>query len=172
MDINGSFKLFSFFLFASVVMAPNTVSATVLSAVHGASASGAQKTSLLKGSEVMKDLRKILPAKKKALAVRTGIRFLKQQLLSSRSVTGQPTDKQRRNGKISLILSLLAFASLINPFVITIGMLLAFTALVLGIHSVKGNKNTAGILGVIFSGLYLSVLVVALVIIAFQLIND
>jgi uncharacterized Tic20 family protein len=73
-------------------------------------------------------------------------------------------ERQRRQGNLSLIFGI---ASVVFLFIPVLGILspgLAIAAIVLGIMSLKGNSNTAGIIGIICGGttLFLFLLAVAL----------
>ena len=81
----------------------------------------------------------------------------------------EPVDpKLLRLGRISLICGILAIVFIFIPVgvIALLGLGLAIAGLVLGIKSLKGNSNAPGLLGIVFSGLVLLGLLVAIAVVA------
>ena len=76
------------------------------------------------------------------------------------------TERQKRQGKWSMILGLGSIVLLMIPYVNLIAIPAAITALVLGIKSIEGNSNTQGIIGIIAGGLTLALLIIAIALLA------
>jgi hypothetical protein len=79
-------------------------------------------------------------------------------------IEGEPTEKQRKQGILSLVFGA---AGLIFLFVFfPVGIALSIAGLVLGIISLKGNSNVPAILGIVFSGVSILLLLLAIAIAA------
>lgn len=81
---------------------------------------------------------------------------------------GEVTEKQKRQGRLSMIFGLGGLVLLFVPGINFLAIPAAIVALVLGIKSVEGNSNTNGIIGIIAGGLTLVLLILAIaVLVAF-----
>ena len=81
------------------------------------------------------------------------------------------TDKQKTQGRISMILGLISFACMFVPPGIWVALPVAIAALIFGIKSVNGNSNIEGIVGIISSGVVVSIfLIVGIVLLSFATI--
>ena len=81
---------------------------------------------------------------------------------------GKVTEKQKRWGRLSMILGLAGLVLLFIPTVSFVAIPAAIVALVFGIKSVDGNSNANGIIGIIAGGLTLLLLILAIaVLVAF-----
>lgn len=86
---------------------------------------------------------------------KAGYKFLQKKIqkkLDRLSVN----NKQKSQGRISMILGLLSFAFLFVPYGLWLALPVAVIALIFGIKSVKGNNNIEGIVGLVASGITLS----------------
>ncbi len=97
-----------------------------------------------------------------------------QKVLKYRLVRekGEPTNKQRKQGELSMILGI---SSLVLLFVPAIGLLAlpaAIIGFILGIISLKNNSNTKGIVGLITSSVTVLLFILAIVIIAALIAGD
>ena len=90
------------------------------------------------------------------------LKIVKWRLKHGMMVSGEPTEQQKKQARLSLIFSLLAYVLVFIPVVPFLSVPLAVFALILGIKSLKYNDNTMGILGVVFSGLYLLLILLAI----------
>ena len=109
-----------------------------------------------------------LTGRKMSLKDRIGLAILKWK--SKWSIEdGQPTPKQLKQGRLSLIFGASAIVLAFIPVVGIVSIPLAVAGLVLGIKSLKGNSNTPGILGVVFSSLILFIIVLAVIIVGIAL---
>jgi hypothetical protein len=105
-----------------------------------------------------------LTGRKMSLKDRIGLAILKWK--SKLSIEdGEPTQKQLKQGRLSLIFGASAILLAFIPYVGIVSIPLAVAGLILGIKSLKGNSNTPGILGVVFSGLVLFIIVLAVILI-------
>jgi hypothetical protein len=82
-----------------------------------------------------------------------------------------PTERQVRQGRLSLIFGSAALVLIFLPYVAVAAIPLAIAGLVLGIKSLKGNSNTMGILGVVFSGLVLFIFLLSIAIVSILLLT-
>jgi len=73
--------------------------------------------------------------------------------------------KNKRLGNLSLIFGIAAFVFALIPGLVLISLPLAVAAVVLGAVSLKGNKNTNGIIGLILGGIFLLSFLVVLVLV-------
>lgn len=77
------------------------------------------------------------------------------------------TEKQKKLGKISMILGIAGLALLFVPNILAlVGIGLGIAAFILGLKSVKGNSNTPGIVGLIAGSLTLLLTILAVAIAA------
>jgi hypothetical protein len=79
---------------------------------------------------------------------------------------GEPTARQRKQGKLSMILGISSVVGLFIPYVNILALPAAITALVLGLKSIKGNSNTRGIVGVITGAVTLLLFIIAIIVVA------
>ena len=107
-----------------------------------------------------------LTGKKLKLKEKIGLKILQWKV--KRKMNDQATPEQIRLGRLSLILGILALVCIFIPIgvIAILGLGCAIAGLVLGIKSIKGNSNVMGILGVVFSGLVLFILLLAIAIVA------
>ena len=123
---------------------------------------------ILKSYPSVKQINHLLsPGRKLSFKEKLVMRFLKFKSKSGLLVSGEPTEKQRKLGRISLIfgisifvLLLLANAIAALSAVAILTLPLAIAGLILGIQSLKGNSHTAGVLGVVLSGAYFALLII------------
>lgn len=96
-------------------------------------------------------------------------RLISRKIIKLLRTRGEPTARQQRLGKLSLIFGAAAFGVALIPFVNVLSVPAAVTAIVLGIISLKGNSNTNGIIGLSLGGLFfvLLFLLIAILILAF-----
>lgn len=93
-------------------------------------------------------------------------RIAQQKWASSfASDRGEPTEKQKKLGKLSMIFGISSFALLFIPYVGILSIPAAIAALVLGLKSIKGNSNTQGLIGVITGSAVLFIIAIAIVVI-------
>ena len=95
---------------------------------------------------------------------RIAYKILKWKLKKKLRKPGEPTAQQKKLGILSLIFGSIAVISIL--FILQLGIIAfcaAIAGLVLGIISLKGNSNTPGILGIIFSSGVLIVIVLAII---------
>lgn len=101
--------------------------------------------------------------KKLNLIERTALRILQKKIVKKLDKAGS-IEKQKKQGRISMILGLLSFALLFIPFGLWLALPIGIVALIFGIKSVNGNNNVEGIVGIVASGITLSLyLIVAIV---------
>ena len=107
-----------------------------------------------------------LTGKKLKLKEKIGLKVLQWKV--KRKMNDQATPEQIRLGRLSLIFGILALVLIFVPIgiIAIVGLGCAVAGLVLGIKSIKGNSNVMGILGVVFSGLVLFFLLLAIAVIA------
>jgi uncharacterized protein involved in cysteine biosynthesis len=106
-----------------------------------------------------------LTGKKLSLKQRIGLKFFQWTESKHLITPGEPTEKQSKYGKLSLILGLSSVVLLIIPVVNFFAVPAAVAGLIFGVKSLKGNNNTNGILGVVFSGLTLFLLLLIIIVI-------
>ncbi len=104
-----------------------------------------------------------LTGKKLSLKERIGLKLFQLTGRSHVMTHGEPTEKQAKYGKLSLILGLSSVVMLVLPIVNLFAVPAAIVGLVFGVKSLKGNNNTNGILGVVFSGLTLFLLLLFII---------
>jgi hypothetical protein len=75
-------------------------------------------------------------------------------------------ERQRKQGNLSLILGIAAVVFLFIPVLGILSPGLAIAAIVLGIMSLKGNSNTAGIVGIICGGTVIFLFLLAVAVLA------
>jgi len=100
--------------------------------------------------------------------------LLKYKLVKQLIGIDEPTAKQRKLGRLSLIFAVAAIALIVIPyatmFIPAIFALASFplgiAGLVLGIKSIKGNTNTEGLIGLILSAALLLVLILSVLFLA------
>jgi hypothetical protein len=92
--------------------------------------------------------------------------FQKKLLRQAADENDEPTEKQKKQGKISMILGITSIILLPIPYLGIIAIPAAVTALVLGLKSIKGNSNTRGIVGVITGSVTLFIFIIALIVLA------
>ena len=101
--------------------------------------------------------------KKLNLIERTALRILQKKIVKKLDKAGS-IEKQKKQGRISMILGLLSFALLFIPFGLWLALPIGIVALIFGIKSVNGNNNVESIVGIVASGITLSLyLIVAIV---------
>lgn len=79
---------------------------------------------------------------------------------------GEPTEKQKKQGKAAMILGIASIPLLFVPYVGILAIPAAIVAIVLGAKSVKGNSNTQGIVGIVTGAVSLFLLVLAIIYVA------
>jgi hypothetical protein len=85
-----------------------------------------------------------------------------------KKINGDDPAKNKRLGTLSLIFGIGAFVIVFIPVLGILSLPLAIAAVVLGAISLKGNKNTNGIIGLILGGTFILLFIVAvLLVIAF-----
>ena len=100
--------------------------------------------------------------------------MLKSGILKKLAAIDEPTERQKKLGRLSLIFASIAVVLLLIPYVslalpAAIGVLTvpaAIAGLVLGIKSVRGNTNIPGLLGLIISGSLLVLMILAVIFLA------
>ncbi len=92
--------------------------------------------------------------------------FQKKILKYSPEEGGEPTAKQKKQGKLSMILGISSILLLLIPYVGILSIPAAIAAMVLGIKSIKGNSNTQGIIGLITGSVTLFIILIAILVIA------
>lgn len=104
-----------------------------------------------------------LTGKKMKWKEKIGLKILKWK--AKRMTDSKATGQQKRQGTLSLILGAAALVCMFIPVgvVALIGLGLAVGGLVVGLKSIKGNSNTAGIIGVVLSSLVLLIFLIAVV---------
>ena len=112
--------------------------------------------------------------------VRSGLKgklmslMLKSGIVKKLAGIDEPTDRQKKLGRLSLIFGSIAVVLLLIPYVTlalpaVIGVLTvpaAIAGLVLGIKSTRGNTNVPGLLGLIISGSLLVLMILAVIFLA------
>ncbi|MEJ7912009.1 MAG: hypothetical protein WKF70_02555 [Chitinophagaceae bacterium] len=89
-------------------------------------------------------------AKKSSFVERLKLRLIQKTLLRKLvSERGEPTDRQKRQGKASMILGISSIVALVIPGVNLLAIPAAIVAIVLGAISLKGNSNSQGIVGLV-----------------------
>ena len=99
---------------------------------------------------------------------------LKSRILKQLAGIDQPTEKQMKLGRLSLIFAGAALVLLVMPYAAlalpaVIGVLslpAAIAGLVLGIKSIRGNSNVPGLVGLILSASILLVMILAIIFLA------
>lgn len=85
----------------------------------------------------------------------------------SKSPNENTTERQRKLGRLSMILGIAGLILLFLPNILAIaGIGLGIAAFILGIKSLKGNSNTPGIVGLVAGSLTLLLTILAVVIAA------
>jgi hypothetical protein len=85
---------------------------------------------------------------------------------------GETTARQRKQGRVSMILGILGLAFLfisLSPVLGFLGILAipsAILAVVFGSKSLKGNSNSEGIIGVITGGVTIALFIIAIIVLA------
>jgi len=126
-----------------------------------------QKIAHLKPAEI-----EMLTGKKLTLVEKIKFKILQQRIKYGVYEGEEPmTERQRKQGRWSMILGLVSIGVLFIPTVGLLTIPAAVVGLVLGIKSLKGNSNTNGMIGVIASSLTLLLIVLGLILIA-ALFND
>ena len=80
------------------------------------------------------------------------------------------TGKQKKLARVSMILGFLSVVLLMLSLTATLGFLGLFSipagvlAIIFGSKSLRGNKNTEGILGVVSGGLTIGIIVLAIIV--------
>ena len=100
--------------------------------------------------------------------------MLKSGILRKLAGIDEPTEHQKKLGRLSLIFAGLAVILLVIPYTAlalpaAIGVLTvpsAIAGIVLGIKSVRGNSNVPGLIGLIVSGSLLVLLILAVILLA------
>ncbi len=109
-----------------------------------------------------KDVEKII-GRKLSLREKIGLKIAKWKAKNFFR-DGEPTEKQKHLGVLSLIFG--ATGLLFTFIFFPVGIGLAIAGLILGIKSVKGNGNVPAILGIVFSGVAIALLLLALAFVA------
>ena len=79
-------------------------------------------------------------------------KILKWKLKKNLRKEGEPSERQKKLGVLSLIFGSVALLTLLfGGFLSIVAIVTAIAGLILGLKSLKGNSNTAGLLGIIFS---------------------
>jgi hypothetical protein len=125
-----------------------------------------QKIAHLKPAEIEK-----LTGKKLTLVEKVKLKILQKRIKYGVYEEEPMTERQRKQGRWSMILGLVSIGVLFIPTVGLLAIPAAVVGLVLGIKSLKGNSNTNGMIGVIASSLTLLLIVLGLILIA-ALFND
>ncbi len=92
--------------------------------------------------------------------------FQKKYRSALAPIEGEPTERQKKQGKISMILGIISVVFLFIPYINLIAIPAAIIALVLGIKSVKDNGNTQGLIGLITGAVTLFLFFIALILVA------
>jgi hypothetical protein len=109
-----------------------------------------------------------------ALKQRLMVGLLKYKFVRKIIGIDEPTPKQRKLGRLSLIFGVAAillvvipYAALAIPAAFAVASFpLAVAGLILGIKSIKGNTNTMGLIGLILSGAFLLLLILSVLLLA------
>lgn len=101
--------------------------------------------------------------KKGGLKARLAKKWIMKKL---RMAEGEPTQRQKKWGRLALIFGVGSLVLLLIPYVGLLAVPSAIAGLVLGIKSLKGNSNASGLIGVIASGVTILLFLIALVYIA------
>lgn len=108
-----------------------------------------------------------ITGKKLNFVERIQLKFFQKKLLKhSPEEGGEPTAKQKKQGKISMILGISSIVLLLIPYVGLLSIPAAIAAMVLGIKSIKGNSNTQGLIGLITGSATLFIILIAILIVA------
>jgi hypothetical protein len=115
-----------------------------------------------------------LLGKKLSFFQKTQLKILRKKLQKSSGIQ-DPTDKQIKQGRLSALMGGTGLAFLVIGVLTGLGLLallailLAIFAIILGARSRKGNKNHAGLFGIITGSITLGLLLLsALLILAFS----
>ena len=85
-----------------------------------------------------------------------------------KKINGDDPAKNKKLGTLSLIFGIAAFVFAFIPVLGILSLPLAIAAVIFGAISLKGNKNTNGIIGIILGGTFVLLFIVAvLIVIAF-----
>ena len=76
------------------------------------------------------------------------------------------TEKQIKQGRASMIMGIASFVFLFIPGVALLSIPLAILGLIFGLKSIKGNSNAKGVVGVVFSGVTLFLILLAIILVA------
>lgn len=101
-------------------------------------------------------------AKKNGLFAKLKQKMVQYAFSKGMLVDGEPSAKQRRQAKWSLILGISSIVFIFLPYVALLAIPAAVVGLILGIKSLDGNNNAQGIIGIIASGLTLLLLLLAI----------
>ena len=102
------------------------------------------------------------------LTLREKIALKIYKLKLRKKINGDDPAKNKKLGTLSLIFGIAAFVFVFLPVLSILSLPLAIAAVVLGAISLKGNKNTNGIIGLILGGTFILLFIVAvLIVIAF-----
>jgi hypothetical protein len=92
--------------------------------------------------------------------------FQKKLLKQAAAENGEPTEKQKKQGKLSMMFGIPSLVFLFIPYLNILAIPGAIAALVLGLKSIKGNSNTQGMIGVITGSATLFLVVIAIILVA------
>ena len=105
--------------------------------------------------------------KKRSFVEGLKLRLVQKTLLRKLAAEkGEPTARQKRQGKASMILGISSIVGLIIPVVNILAIPAAIVAIVLGAISLKGNSNSQGIVGLVTGSVTILLVIVAIIILA------
>lgn len=168
-------RIVIFLLFILLLTSAGTASATCL--VKGPGLPGIGKKILALPPAAMQYLLRMTPhdytvatGKKLNWKDKLALQVYKWKLAKHFRDEGKVTERQKKLATLSLIFGAGAFVLLLVPLVGVLAVPSAIAGIVLGIMSLKGNRNTNGILGIVFGAAFL--FLVALVIALFVLLAN
>jgi hypothetical protein len=95
---------------------------------------------------------------------------LKIAQVALRKMSGEMTEKQKKQAEISMILGISSIVIMllggVLPFIGLFCIPAAILAVIFGAKSLKGNSNTKGVVGVVTGGVTLVIIVLAIIILA------
>ncbi len=105
--------------------------------------------------------------KRRSFIDRLKLRLVQKTLLRKlASEKGEPTARQKRQGKASMILGISSVVGLFIPVVNILAIPAAIVAIVLGAISLKGNSNSQGIVGLVTGSATILLLIIAIIVLA------
>ena len=81
------------------------------------------------------------------------IKIGKASYVHKKAQQEEPTEKQLRKGRLSLILGISSFVAIFIPFVNLLALPAGILAIVFGAQSVKGNGNAKAIVGIVLGSI-------------------